>query len=372
LGDLKELVAGRSRLESIHDDAPSELKDIRLNGLVAADPFGSLTLGTFNSPLPNVTVKTFYLDSRDFKTVKHDIVTSVDAARTVMEHRTATDAYESSFLPKLLASFGERSSFHLIFAASVVCSLESWAQSQHSTPSPLHKESLTQGLPYVTSCVVSAIESLHLAGVIYRSVQPECVHLDALGRVVLLDYGVSKVGCVGGKTFTLCGAHDYLSPEQLAQGGHNEAVDFWQLGLFLFELLAGENPFSAENSNELAVMRKITQFGQLSFSQLTFPEFFPPPLVKLINSLVVPRPEERLGVAEGGLECLKLHEYFAKTPWGDLPRLASPLSAYCEELQRESLSADEGIPAEIVEKWNGSDQSQPSAAWLEEILSELE
>jgi serine/threonine protein kinase len=334
--------------------------------LVTSDPFGSLTLGTFNSSLPNVIIKTFLLDSKDFEVIKHDIVTSVDAARTVMEHKNS-DHFDS-FLPKLLASFGEQSSFHLIFDASVVSTLESWSQYHHST-SPSSNETLIQCLPYVASCVASAIESLHLAGVIYRSVQPECVHMDALGRVVLLDYGVSKVGCVGGKTFTLCGAHDYLAPEQLTQRGHNEAVDYWQLGLFLFELVAGENPFSAENSNELVVMRKITQFGQLSFSQLTFPEFFPPLLVKLINSLVVPRPEERLEVMEGGAGSVKLHGYFADTLWDDLPRLPSPLFSYAQEIQQEILS--EGIPLEIIEKWNDKDQSQ-SAAWVEEISRELD
>lgn len=345
-------------------DASNDFKDIQLNCLITSDSFRSLILGTFNSSLRKVTIKTFNLDSKDFKIVKHDIISSVDAARTVMEHKNTADHFNSPFLPNLLGSFGERSSFHLFFETAVVTTLESWAQSHHS-----NKESLIEWLPYVASSVVSAIESLHRAGVIYRSVQPECIHLDAVGKVILFDYGVSKVGCVGGKTFTLCGAHDYLSPEQLTQRGHNEAVDFWQLGLFLFELLAGENPFSAENSNELVVMQKITQFGQLSFSQLTFPSFFPPLLMKLVNSLVVPRPEERLGIVDGGIESMKLHEYFAHTSWNDLPQLPSPLSSYSEEILKGNLV--EGIPSEITERWIGSDDQSQTTTWLEEILIEL-
>jgi protein kinase A len=152
---------------------------------------------------------------------------------------------------------------------------------------------------------------------------------------------VSKVGCVGWKTFTLCGVPDYLAPEQLSQRGHNEAVDYWELGLLLYELLARENPFSATNPNELAVMHKITQFGQISFSQLQFPESFPHRLIQLINRLVVPIPEQRLGVMDGGSELLMRQEYFR------LPEKQTP-----RPRRRQGLSRSLGQKAKMrTQRW---------------------
>jgi serine/threonine protein kinase len=221
--------------------------------------------------------------------------------------------------------------------------------------------------------VVSALEGLHAAGIIYRSVQPEGIHIDAMGRIVLVDYAVSKVGCVGWKTFTLCGVPDYLAPEQLSQRGHNEAVDYWELGLLLYELLARENPFSATNPNELAVMHKITQFGQISFSQLQFPESFPHRLIQLINRLVVPIPEQRLGVMDGGSELLMRQEYFHEIVWSELAQRPSPLREYAEEMRVENLA--EGLSSDITEKWQAAEGSSSrirSATWMEELLRELQ
>jgi hypothetical protein len=383
LGSLKQLTETNGRTQQlVLQDAPKEFKDVQLDCFITADSFGSLALGTFGSSAPNVSVKTFLLDSKDFESVKHDIVTATEAARTLNQwlltetsnqtaDQTTAIQLASTFLPKLLTSFCEPSCFHLVFDTPVISTLEAWSQYQHSTSTG--KDELLQSLPYVGSCVVSALEGLHAAGIIYRSVQPEGIHIDAMGRIVLVDYAVSKVGCVGWKTFTLCGVPDYLAPEQLSQRGHNEAVDYWELGLLLYELLARENPFSATNPNELAVMHKITQFGQISFSQLQFPESFPHRLIQLINRLVVPIPEQRLGVMDGGSELLMRQEYFHEIVWSELAQRPSPLREYAEEMRVENLA--EGLSSDITEKWQAAEGSSSrirSATWMEELLRELQ
>lgn len=113
-------------------------------------------------------------------------------------------------------------------------------------------------------------------------------------------------------------------------------------------------------------MHKITQFGQIFFSQLTFPPHFPQNLVSLIGSLVVSRPEQRLGSSSGGMEALKQHEYFAGVKWNEVSELSSPLAAYAEEMRVEGLS--EGIPSDITARW----EAEEMAPWMEELRVELE
>lgn len=371
MGDLKELVNQKSH-KNINTDAPKTFQDIHLRCFVSADAFGSLTCGTFNSSIPNISIKTYLLDSKDFETVKDDIVTAVEGARALSEFLLESDGSKySSMLPSLLASFCEQNSFHMIFNTTAVSSLESWSQYLSSTPTG--KVDLVAGLPFIAANLVNALDGLHKAGIIYRSVQPECIHINDSGHVILIDYGVSKVGCVGGKTYTLCGVPEYLAPEQLTQRGHNEAVDFWQLGVLLFELLALENPFSGTGkANDLGIMLKIAQFGKSSFSEFIYPEIFPPKLIDLINSLVVPRPDQRLGMLEGGVDSIRSHGYFDGILWSSLSEMASPLAGYAKEILAENIS--EGIATDITDKWNMSDETSArirSASWMEELLEDL-
>lgn len=139
----------------------------------------------------------------------------------------------------------------------------------------------------------------------------------------LLDYRVCKVGAVGTRTYTICGASDYLAPEQISQRGHGEAVDFWAMGLLLFELSTGSNPFST--TSEVATYAKITSFGTKSFQELPFLDDIRPDLRSLINRLLMPAPEARLGVGQGGISNLIKHAAFDSIDWSSLGRLRSPM-----------------------------------------------
>jgi serine/threonine protein kinase len=350
----------------INVNAPKDFTDIHLDCFVSTDMFGSLALGTFNSALPNVTIKTFLLGSKDFQSTKQDIITATEAAKTMNEFLSKENS-SSIYLPYFLCSFCEQSSFHLIFETPIVSTLESWSQYQSSTNAG--KLQLIECLPYIGGCLVNALDCLHSAGIIYRSVQPESVHIDASGRIVLVDYAISKIGAVGGKTSTLCGVPDYLAPEQITQQGHNEAVDFWEFGLLLYELFSRQNPFSLESSNELAVLNKITNFGNPTFPELQFVLEFPEDLKSLIRLLVVPDPNKRLGMGSDGFERLKSHHFFHGLQINEL-HCPPSLRDYATEIKAENLA--EGITSELTEKWN--DSSVPArfrtATWMEELIRE--
>ena len=252
----------------------------------------------------------------------------------------------------------------MIFDATVVGSLESFYQSDNSH---------LPYLPFIIANIINGLEFLHSIGIVYRAIQPEAIHLTASGKVVLIDYVICKIGGVGGRTFTLCGVPDYLSPEQVSQQGHNEAVDLWSLGVLIYELVTHQNPFSKDNNGELAIFSKITSYGTPGFPSLAYTPIFTDNLISLITSLLNPQPELRLGYGKNGYERLKQHKYFqsmnnnANSQNNFNPSLLtnSPIQNIVKEIKDEIIL--EGVLNDVVMSW---DKSVSGLEEIEEILQE--
>lgn len=158
---------------------------------------------------------------------------------------------------------------------------------------------------YVAELVL-VLEYLHGRNLIYRDLKPENILLDADGHVKLTDFGFSKM--VTDKTWTMCGTPDYLAPEVISGQGHGKAVDWWSLGVLVFEMLAGYPPFTDENT--MALFDKIREPYNL-----IYPESFIPEAVDLIKKLLVIDPTRRLGVTRNGVMEIKLHPFFNGLDW---------------------------------------------------------
>ena len=105
--------------------------------------------------------------------------------------------------------------------------------------------------------VACALDHVHLtkltaesAGTCLRSLAPECVWLDARGHVKLRDFDHLGVLDAAGRTTTICGLLDYSAPELLRRGPHGSAVDWWGLGVLLYEICVGEPPFLGDDALE--------------------------------------------------------------------------------------------------------------------------
>ena len=103
--------------------------------------------------------------------------------------------------------------------------------------------------------VLLTMAYLHNKGIIYRDLKPENLVLDANGYLKLADYGFAKhVG--SSKTFTICGTPDYQAPEVIMRRGATKAVDYWAIGVLIFEMLVGEPPFMSKTNDPWDTFRR--------------------------------------------------------------------------------------------------------------------
>lgn len=112
--------------------------------------------------------------------------------------------------------------------------------------------------------LILALEHLHNHDIVYRDLKPENILLDANGHIALCDFGLSKANLAANATTnTFCGTTEYLAPEVLLdEQGYTKMVDFWSLGVLVFEMCCGWSPFYAEDTQQ---MYKNIAFGKVRF-----------------------------------------------------------------------------------------------------------
>ncbi|XP_027866841.1 cAMP-dependent protein kinase catalytic subunit PRKX isoform X1 [Xiphophorus couchianus] len=162
---------------------------------------------------------------------------------------------------------------------------------------------------FYTSEIVCAIEYLHSKEIVYRDLKPENILLDSEGHIRLTDFGFAKK--LSDRTWTLCGTPEYLAPEVIQSKGHGRAVDWWALGILVFEMLAGYPPFF--DDNPFGIYQKILS-GKLEFPRHL--DFYVKDLIK--KFLVIDR-ARRLGNMKNGADDVKKHRWFKTVDWEAVP-----------------------------------------------------
>ncbi|XP_077398810.1 microtubule-associated serine/threonine-protein kinase 3 isoform X3 [Vanacampus margaritifer] len=176
---------------------------------------------------------------------------------------------------------------------------------------------------------VLALEYLHNYGIVHRDLKPDNLLVTSMGHIKLTDFGLSKVGLMNMTTnlyeghiekdareFSdkqVCGTPEYIAPEVILRQGYGKPVDWWAMGIILYEFLVGCVPFFGDTPEEL--------FGQVISDEINWPdgeEAPPADAQELINVLLRQNPLERMGA--GGAAEVKQHFFFHLLDWNGLLR----------------------------------------------------
>ncbi|XP_021946970.1 cAMP-dependent protein kinase catalytic subunit PRKX [Folsomia candida] len=165
--------------------------------------------------------------------------------------------------------------------------------------------------------IVLALEYLHSKSVVYRDLKPENVLIDRDGHLKLTDFGFAKF--LKNRTWTLCGTPEYLAPEIIQSKGHNKAVDWWALGVLIYEMHCGYAPFFDDNN--------FSTYEKILEAKIDWPKWINPVGKDLMKKLLVPDRFKRLGSMKNGVDDIKKHRWFRDFDWDDVlnRRLPPPI-----------------------------------------------
>jgi serine/threonine protein kinase len=150
---------------------------------------------------------------------------------------------------------------------------------------------------FYSAQLVLALKHLHDGGVIYRDIKPENILLDVEGHIKLGDFGLAKDGITDAicGAQSVCGTPEYMAPEVINKAGHGTAVDWWGLGMLMYEMLTGLPPWYTKDRQKL--------FERLRGAPLVIPKGVSAPSASIIQGLLTRNPAKRLG-ALGGQQVL--------------------------------------------------------------------
>ncbi|KAH7358190.1 camp-dependent protein kinase catalytic subunit [Plectosphaerella cucumerina] len=270
------------------------------------------------------------------------------------ERRILQDVSGHPFITNLICSFSDQDSLYMLLdyvpGGELFTYLRKMKRFDESTAK------------FYTAEIVLVLEYLHekQGRVAYRDLKPENLLLDKDGHIKLVDFGFAKrLSTEDGQateTYTLCGTPEYLAPEVIHNKGHTTAVDWWALGILLYEFLTGYPPFWHQNPIEI--------YKQIVEKPITFPAepHISERAKDLIRQFCTVDRSKRLGNVSGGAQKVKDHPFFKGIRWDDLlyhrvrgpivPPIRSPTDSQCFDHYPEEEGKREVFTEEMAAKYD--------------------
>uniref|UniRef100_I3K8X7 protein kinase C n=1 Tax=Oreochromis niloticus TaxID=8128 RepID=I3K8X7_ORENI len=269
-----------------------QVEDFKYISVLGRGHFGKVLLAEFKKTGKLYAVKA--LKKRDI--VTRDEVDSLMSEKRIFE---MINASRHPFLVNLHGCF--QTSDHVCFVMEYLPGGDLMIH--------IHNDVFTEAQTrFYSACVLLGLEFLHLNKIIYRDLKLDNLLMDADGFVKITDFGLCKEGMGhGDRTSTFCGTPEFLAPEVLTDDNYTRAVDWWGMGVLIYEMLVGESPFPGEDEEEV--------FDSIVNDDVQYPTCIPPDAVSIIQKLLKKNPLKRLGAGERDANEVKGEKFFETIDW---------------------------------------------------------
>ena len=290
LGSLQDIIdedrqrrelACSAKSSQIYNEAMKSMEalaDLRLNDLQWKQHVIDLDLGHMG-----MTKCAIDNDIYALKIVSKEQIVLAKQQQQIMRERDICFelSCSSRFVAPVLATFQNSAALFTLLKAKIVTDMVT----------VVHDKQREKVCRFYAASLVLALTFLQDEGVLSRAIAPEFIALDEQGYLQLHEFRFAKK-IDNQRTYSVCGTAEYLAPEQIGGQGHGLAVDFWALGIFMFELLHGRSPFAVDGGIESDVYNKIVAHKR---GQLQIDGSIGDDCKDLIEELLCPNEDERLG-----------------------------------------------------------------------------
>uniref|UniRef100_A0A8C1J691 protein kinase C n=1 Tax=Cyprinus carpio TaxID=7962 RepID=A0A8C1J691_CYPCA len=271
---------------------PLSLQDFRLIAVLGRGHFGKVLLAEYKKSGNMYAIKA--LKKGDI--VARDEVESLMCEKRIFE---TVNSMQHPFLVNLFACF--QTPEHVCFVMEYTAGGDLMMH--------IHADVFTEPRAvFYAACVVLGLQFLHDNKIVYRDLKLDNLLLDTEGYVKIADFGLCKEGMgFGDRTSTFCGTPEFLAPEVLTDTSYTRAVDWWGLGVLIYEMLVGESPFPGDDEEEV--------FDSIVNDEVRYPRFLSSEAIGIMRRLLRRNPERRLGSSEKDAEDVKKQPFFKNMDW---------------------------------------------------------
>uniref|UniRef100_A0A8U8CB70 Serine/threonine-protein kinase N3 n=1 Tax=Geospiza parvula TaxID=87175 RepID=A0A8U8CB70_GEOPR len=272
-----------------------QLEDFHCIAMLGRGHFGKVLLAQYKATGKLYAIKA--LKKKDI--IRRDEIDSLNCEKRIFEVVNSSD---HPFLVNMFACF--QTPHHACFVMEYTPGGDLMMRI-HEDVFPEHMAQ------FYTACVVLGLQFLHEKKIVYRDLKLDNLLLDAEGFVKIADFGLCKEGIgFGDRTNTFCGTPEFLAPEVLTDISYTRAVDWWGLGVLIYEMLVGESPFPGDDEEEV--------FDSIVNDEVRYPRFLSTEALSIIRKLLRKCPERRLGAGEKDAEEIKIQPFFKGIDWNAL------------------------------------------------------
>jgi serine/threonine protein kinase len=282
------------------------------------------------------------------KILQKEAIRQTRQEKNIMNEKELTSNLMHPFILHLYGTFQDRDCLYMMLEIVMGGELFRLLHGDGSVENKLSPDDTA----FYAGNVASVYEYIHAQSVTYRDLKPENILIASDGYLKIVDWGFAKK--VVDKTFTTCGTPEYLAPELVQGTGHNKGVDYWALGILIFEMLTGRTPFVGNDPDDtMAICRNIMN------ETIQYPEDFEESAADLIEGLCTREVLARLGCMKNGCADIKTHPFFASLNWRDLKakRITAPwLPTVTGDMDVSNFDDIYDDEEEYIEPFNGNDQ----------------